>query len=341
MTGIRWNRVAAYLAVIVLSIAGMVFVASRSDAASIAGPRSGLQWISGAYLDHNPANIIPYETGRGKKLDAIEVFPARETQSAMLDNWWLDAVRPVTNDNGWAIVTVPLWAQNQNVNTDTTTLFRTLGQQLTAAGIANRTLIRLGWEMNLPGQYWNVTTANRAKWVSNFQHAANLLRQYAPGVKIAFNPNEGASQTSLSNIGQLATDLKAYYEYVGPDYYNWYNQVDNQTQWNVRYASTYGMKYWEDFARANGKGFTVPEWGGAPAVNNSNGVFYAQQMIGRFKALSAEGISVIDVHFNEPASYIRNSLWNPQQMPAMAVAVHDALITVTPSPTVSPSPTTC
>lgn len=334
------KRIIAIASALIVAVGLAFVIPGTASATSIPGPRSGLLWISGAYLDHNPANITPYETGRGKKLDAIEVFPERSTQASMLDNWWLDAVRPVTNDNGWAIVTVPLWAQNQNVNTDTTTLFRTLGQQLTTAGIANRTLVRLGWEMNLPDQYWNVTTANRAKWVSNFQRATNLLRQYAPGVKIAFNPNEGASQTNLSNIGQLALDLKTYYEYVGPDFYNWYNQMDTQAQWNARYAGTYGMKYWEDFARTNGKGFTVPEWGGAPAVNNSTGVFYAQQMIGRFRSLSAEGISVIDAHFNEPASYIANSLWNPQQMPAMATAVRNALSPVASRPTSSsPRPT--
>jgi hypothetical protein len=317
-------------------------VASAS-ANTLSGPRSGLPWVSGAYLEHSASKILPYETGRAKKLDAIVVFPARESQAAMLNSWWLASVKPVTDDKGYAVITVPLWAQDQNVNTDTTTLFRTLGQQIQANLPANRTIVRVGWEMNLPGQYWNVNTTNRAAWVARFKNAVNQLRATAPGVTISFNPNEGNSQTNLANIGQLALDLKDYYEWVGPDYYNWYSQVDTQTQWNTRYAAPYGMKYWEDFARTNRKGFTVPEWGGAPAVNNSTGAFYTQKMVERFAALSAEGIPVMEAHFNEPATYIRNSLWNPQQMPVMAQALKDALASVPgPSPITpsGPPPTT-
>jgi len=334
--------IAAIVATFVaIAVVASVFLVNTEKANAAPGPRSGLSWLSGAYLEHNASKIVPYENGRGKKLDAIVVFPARESQSALLNTWWLSSVTPVTNNGGWAVVTVPLWAQDQNVNTDTTTLFRTLGQQIQSNLPASRTIVRVGWEMNLPGQYWNVTTGNRTAWVARYKNAVNLLRQYAPGVKIAFNPNEGPSQTSLSDIGGLATELKAYFDYVGPDYYNWYNQVDNQTQWNARYAASYGVKYWEDFARANGKGFTIPEWGGAPAVNNSTGVFYTQKLVERFAALSAEGIPVMEAHFNEPDSYIRNSLWNPQQMPAMATALRNALAaqTTTTPPTTVPTTT--
>lgn len=335
-------RAAIVAAFTVLAVVAGVFLWNNDTANAATGPRSGLSWISGAYVEHSASKIVPYENGRGKKLDAVVVFPARESQSAMLNNWWLAGVTPVTNDGGWAVVTVPMWAQDQNVNTDTTALFRALGEQIQQTLPANRTIVRVGWEMNLPGQYWNVTTGNRTAWVARFKNAVNQLRQYAPGVKIAFNPNEGPSQTNLSDIGGLATELKDYYDYVGPDYYNWYSQVDNQTQWNQRYAASYGMKYWEDFARANGKGFTVPEWGGAPAVNNSTGVFYTQKLVERFAALAAEGIPVMEAHFNEPAEYIRNSLWNPEQMPAMAAALRDALAAQTNPPTTQPTtpPTT-
>jgi len=332
---------------IVSAIAGASLIAagivglstSSASAAATPGPRSGLPWTSGAYLEHSGAKIGPYEAGRGRKLDAIVVFPARESQSAMLNTWWLSSVTSVTNSGGYAVITVPLWAQNQNVNTDTTALFTQLGQQIKNSGLANKTVLRLGWEMNLPGQYWNVNSNNYAKWVSNYKRAVNLLRVNAPGIKIAFNPNEGPSQTTTKNIGQLALDLKDYYEYVGPDYYNWYNAVENQTQWNSRYIASYGMKYWEDFARNNGKGFTVPEWGGAPVYNNSTAVFYTQKMVERFAALSKEGISVLEAHFNEPASHWKDSLWNPQQMPQMAEALKAALAAQPNSPTSVPTTT--
>ena len=287
---------------------------------------------------------MTFTPGRGKKLDAVVVFPARETQTSMLNTWWLSSVTPVTNAGGYAIITVPMWSQNMTAANDTTYMFSQLGKQIKANLPADKTVVRVGWEMNLPGQYWNINTTNRATWIARFKNAVNQLRTEAPGVKIAFNPNEGPSQTNLKDIGAVATELKDYYDFVGPDYYNWYSQVDTQTQWNARYAAPYGMKYWEDFARTHGKGFTVPEWGGAPAVNNSTGVFYTQKMVERFAALSAEGIPVIDAHFNEPATYIRNSLWNPSQMPAMATALRNSLASVvtvpTPTPTVSSVPPT-
>lgn len=337
-------KLKALSAVIVAAVVGLavILVPDSAKASVEPGPRSGLPWISGAYLEHNASKIGPYETGRGKKLDAIVVFPSRETQTSMLNTWWLPAVKPVTDNGGYAVITVPLWAQNMSVNYDTTYMFTQLALQIKNNLPADRTIVRLGWEMNLPGQYWNVTSGNRATWVARFRNAATVLRNNAPGVEIAFNPNEGPSQTSLTDIGSLATELSAAFDWVGPDYYNWYSQVDTQAQWDARYKASYGMKYWEDFAYQMGKGFMVPEWGGAPAVNNSTAVFYTQKMVERFAAMS-RNLRVLDAHFNEPATYIRNSLWNPQQMPAMATALRNALAaqTVTPSPTPSissPSP---
>lgn len=289
------------------------------------GPRSRLPWTSGAYLDHDAANIGPFETGRGRALDAVTVFPTRDSQTALLNAWWLPAVTPVTSNGGWAVVTVPLWTADQSVSTDTTSLFTQLGQQINANLPPSRTLVRLGWEMNLPSQYWNVTSANRAAWVADFQRAAALLRQYAPGVKIAFNPNEGPSQTTLADVGQLAVDLAGSFDYVGPDFYNWYPQMDTAATWTSRYNESYGLAFWENWAAAHGKGYTVPEWGVTKGVNNSTGVLYVQQMVARFAAVSGSGVSVIESYFNESATFLQSSLWNPQQNPEAAQAYHDAL----------------
>lgn len=281
--------------------------------------------MSGVYAENSLSDLAAFEAGRGRQVDSVVVFPARDSQAALLDTWWLAPGQPVTGNGGYLTVTVPLWTADQTINTDTTTLFQGLATAIQNSGLASRTIVRLGWEMNISSWYWQVTPANRTQWVANFKRAVDLLRAGAPGVKIAFNPNEGGDATGVS-IAQLATDLLAYYDWVGPDFYNWYQPVNTDSEWTSRYnLAVGGMKFWEDFARTNNKGFAIPEWGGWPGTQGvagnghlSDGALYARKMIQRFAALAAEGIPVMECYFNEEAAYIANSLWAPTQMPTLA-----------------------
>ncbi|MBF5080378.1 hypothetical protein [Quadrisphaera sp. INWT6] len=300
---------------------------TAAAAAVLRGPRSGLPWVSGAFTDHDTASLAAFEAGRGRKLDAASVFTSRESTRAGLNTWWLDPARPVTSDGGWLLLAVPLWNDDQTVSSDTSAFFTGLGTALARAGVAQRTVVRLGWEMNLPSWRHRVTPGNRTAWTAAFRAAAGRLRAAAPGIRVAFNPNEGGDQTGVPMTG-LATDLLDSYDLVGPDFYNWYPVVNDQATWDRVYARQGGLRQWEDFARANGKGYTVPEWGGFPGADagrGSDGSFYTAQMVRRFRELSGSGTTVVEAHFNEPASYIANSLWAPTQMPAMARAYRAAL----------------
>lgn len=299
------------------------------------GFRSGLPWISGAYLDHNADNIDLFET-RGRRLDAVEVFVGAGSAAAMVDTWWVPSVAPVTDAGGRVLVSVPLWAADQNVNTDTTTLFTELGQMLTAQGLNDKAIVRLGWEMNIDFGHWSVFASNRAAWVADFQRAVNLLRTHAPGVQICFNPNEGPSNAGrLADIDQLAIDLLPYYEWVGIDFYNWDSSMNTVAGWNARYAAGYGMQHWEDFARAHDKGFAVPEWGGMGDNTASDNVVYTQQMIARVAALAESGMPVFESYFNEYDAGWRGTITpyreygsgdtQPAQLPVLGAAYTAAL----------------
>ncbi len=300
---------------------------ASAAAGALAGPRSGLPWVSGAFTEHSTAKLAAFEAGRGRRLDAAAVFTSRSSTAAGLNTWWLDAARPVTSAGGWLLLAVPLWNEDQSLASDTRPFWDGLGAALVRAGVAQRTLVRLGWEMNLPGWAHRVTPANRTAWTAAFAAAASRLRAAAPGVSIAFNPNEGNDQTGVP-MADLAHDLLGSYDFVGPDSYNWYPVVNDQTTWDQVYRRAGGLKQWEDFARANGKGFTLPEWGGYPGASagrGSDGALYATQVVARFRALAAQGVPVVESYFNESDPYIANSLWSPTQMPALAAAYRAAL----------------
>lgn len=303
---------------ITLSLAGLVATAGTlavvstammaSAAAAPQGVLSGLPWVHGAYLDHNPGNIALFQTDTGKQLDAVEGFAALDDITNI--SWQAPGAAPVTSAGGKLILSVPLWASNKTVNTGSTASFGTLRNNLVAAGIANKTIIRLGWEMNIDFGHWSVTSSNRAAWVARFQEAVTALRANNSGIQVAFNPNEGASQSGrLANIWQLALDLKPYFEWVGIDFYNWDGSMNTASGWASRYGEAYGMQQWENWARTNGKGFSVPEWGGTSQNTASDDVFYTQQMIKRFAAMGGgetvngiqyPGIPVFESVFSEP-----------------------------------------
>jgi hypothetical protein len=347
------NRRTILTAIIAVSLlvagVGTAIVGHTGTAAAASTNPSGLPWQSGAYLDNHAAYVPTFSSARGRALDVAESFVTQDNATEIgTDDWWYaSAAKPVTDAGGTFLLTVPLWAANQSVSTSATTMnamWANLGKTLVKDHIAGQTVIRLGWEMNIGDWYWKLTTANQAQWVADFQRAVTTVRANAPGVRFAFNPNEGTSQSCcVSNavLDQIAVTLAPYYEFVGPDFYD-QGTTKTESTWTARYTATGGLKHWEDFATAQGKGYMVPEWGLVSGLTptDETGSYYVPQMIGRFQAMSAR-TSVIDALFNDPTSggsfYAMNSS-TPADWPAAGTAYKKALAAVvTPSPSGSSS----
>jgi hypothetical protein len=348
--------------VLVMVVGAFALHAQRPNvayAASASTFPSGLSWQSGGYFDNTKASVALFATDRGRAVDLAETFtdPVNVT-----DMWWAEdqyGSKSVVDAGGKIVLSVPLWASNQTVNTDTRSMFTTLGTNIKNAGLAGKVIIRLGWEMNIDFGNWSVTSANRTQWVLNFRRAAAILRSpTGANAQIVFNPNEGSSQSGrLTDISTLANDLAGpytlsgvtyptAYDILGIDWYNWDASMNTVAGWTTRYNETYGMKFWEDRALALGKGFSVPEWGGTAAQNSaSDNVVYVQQMVKEFARISGQ-LSFFEAYFNEPASWWAGTVTRygspaqAAQLPAAGLAYKNALAgIVTPTPTVTPSTT--
>jgi hypothetical protein len=346
------NRRTIFTAVAAVSLlvtgAGVAIVGHSPTAVAAGATASGLPWQSGAYLDNHTAYVPTFATARGRAMDVAESFVTQDNASEIgTDDWWYAAAaKPVTDAGGTFLLTVPLWAANQSVSTSASTMnamWANLGKTLVRDGIASKTVIRLGWEMNISDWYWKLTTANQAAWITDFERAVTTVRANAPGVRFAFNPNEGVSQSCcVSNtvLDQVATTLAPYYEFAGPDFYD-QGQTGTASAWAARYTATGGLKHWEDFATAQGKGYMIPEWGLVSGLTpaGETGTFYVQQMVGRFQAMSAR-TSVIEALFNDPSSggsFFAMNASTPANWPAAGTAYKNALAAVIVTPLPRPS----
>jgi len=352
-------RIAVASALLMLGGAVAVHAINAQPADAASAYPSGLSWQSGGYFDNTKASVSLFATDRGRAVDLAETFtdPVNVT-----DMWWAEDAygsKSVVDNGGKIVLSVPLWASNQTVNTDTRSMFTTLGTNIKNAGLAGKVIIRLGWEMNIDFGNWSVTSANRAQWVLDFRRAAAILRSATgANAQIVFNPNEGASQSGrLADIGTLANDLAGpytlsgvtyptAYDILGIDWYNWDASMNTVAGWTAKYNETYGMKYWEDRAIALGKGFSVPEWGGTGTNGASDNVVYVQQMVKEFARISTV-VPFFESYFNEPGSwwlgtitrYSSGGVTRAAQLPAAGVAYKNALAgVVPPTPTVSPTP---
>jgi hypothetical protein len=358
---------------VTLSLAGLValagtmaVVATTTLASAAVSTNSGLPWVHGAYLDHNPGNIALFQADTGKQLDAVSGF-ALESDIKNI-SWQAPGAKPVTDLGGNLLLAVPLWQSNRSVTSTSsnTADFTALRNNLVAAGIANKTYIRLGWEMNIPFGYWTVTSSNRTAWVAAFKNAVNTLRANNSGIKIIFNPNEGQAQSpSISNIQQLALDLKDYWEVLGLDFYNWDGTMNTQAGFITRYQESYGPKSWAAWLSINSltKGFAFPEWGATATNGQSDNTVYMQQMVNLFSKISQgqtvdgtvfPAMQVIESYFNEPG-FDYTPTWGgtitryrlntdsqtgaprAAQLPGAGAAYKAALAAVVVQPTATPS----
>jgi hypothetical protein len=125
-------------------------------------------------------------------------------------------------------------------------------------------IIRLGWEMNLPGTDWTWavggsggSTSTNGVYVAAFQHVAQIAHSY--GLKVDWCPNWG-SQTGPADAFYPGD---AYVDEIGMDLYDTDNQEypyyagDNGTS----VAPLYGLYWLEAFASLHGKPIAFPEVG--------------------------------------------------------------------------------
>jgi hypothetical protein len=175
--------------------------------------------------------------------------------------------------------------------------FTALAQNLVSRGMANRTIIRLGWEFNGGWYTWRADTQAKAvSFAAYWQQIVTAMRAVpgASGLQFCWNGANGWSAYPLAN----AWPGDAYVDYVGVDFYDqsWANNTypypagvtaseilaRQQNAW-IATAGTNdnGLAWWRDFAIAHDKPLSIPEWGLCYRSDNHGGLdnpYFIQKM---------------------------------------------------------------
>lgn len=233
---------------------------------------SGLVFESGVYNMNKAAEITNFENGRGKKVDIVTVFPSRESWEKLQNTWFMDDERIPSGFKGTLSVGMPMWPQDGNLtdaasgayNDEWTNFARSLAAKYPTA------YVRLGWEMNINDWYYKATPATAEDWKKAFRLAVTAMKKVAPKLRIIFNPNAGPGQTGTEDATTFYPGDE-YVDLIGIDAYDWWPGYTNEANINYHRDQKYGWNWWLEFAKAHNKKFTLPEWGIAPANENSGG----------------------------------------------------------------------
>jgi hypothetical protein len=185
--------------------------------------------------------------------------------------------------------------------------WRQYGESIAGAGLASRTIIRLGWEFNGPWMRW--AARRPATFVACWRRVVVAVEAAAPQVRWDWCVNRGSSQFGLDPRRAYPGD--AYVDIVGIDSFDGYPAVTGERAWQTQYAGAYGLKFWADFARAHRKRFSVAEWGVYPGsgwagYGGGDNPFYVRKMFGFFRQQA--DILQYEAYFNEDAPYQAGAL---------------------------------
>ncbi|MBA8793251.1 hypothetical protein FHX74_000845 [Friedmanniella endophytica] len=295
-------------------------------------PPSGSPWFSGAWVGGGVATAQRYKafgTWRGKPLDAATTYPASGSWSEISESNW-----HISTFNGFPGVLVyglPMLPTNDPGDFDSIVrgehddVYRQVAKDL-LANQRGRAIVRIGWEANGDWFPWNTRASQAAAYRNAFRHIVGVLRSVAPDLVIDFDLACGTKLRGQDSRTDALTDLYPgddVVDLVGCDTYDWYNTIttDDATWARTQHpSSSVGIGDVAAFARAHGKGLSVPEWGLADPSQQGRGdnPLFIERMRGFFEA--NQDILVLESYFSEPETSIRNSIYDPVQNPASAAA---------------------
>jgi hypothetical protein len=288
----------------------------------VANRASGLPWNSGVGVQP-PTEGWSDKFGkfRGADLDNVALFPPRNNFDWMSDPDWFAAGLPQTFKKERDILTValPLWPYDHSVDD-----YGTAENWGYLADVIAKSdpdaYVRLGWEMNLPGQQWHLTEDNQAKWQAAFIKIVGWMKARQPGLHFVWNPNKGGDQTCDNDCTRTVFQaVKNYVDVYGVDSYDSWPAVTEPGGAN-EHLTSYGLlgeSY--QYAIANGKKFAVPEWGISCNVTvdpeikcdwaghaGGDDPAYIELYLDFFAQHA--GDLAFESYFDEPNEYIRSSL---------------------------------
>lgn len=265
--------------------------------------QSGMPWASGSYMpSYLPSAQKKFAAERGAGSDIAMTYAGRASWSEITNPAWLwrtwadapqtlvisSALFPETGD--WSMAACAGGRYDAH--------WRAFGRNAVAAGMADRTVVRLAWEFN---GSWVAWAAYRPKrFVRCWRHVVSAAESQAPQLRWDWTVNRGVGD-ALSDATR-AWPGKRYVDFVGIDSYDGYPAVTSAAGWRKQLKGAQGLRYWARFARRHDRKLSVPEWGLYPGYawkgngggDNPN---YMRKMFAFFR--SVRGNLAYEAYFND------------------------------------------
>lgn len=247
------------------------------------GPRSGLPWHSGVCY-YGP--IPKFEAWRGRPVDLSTVWGPRETwydiggggDDINLTGWFSGAFAdqapagyalalswpPIANESHSIERDPEIWTKTAAGEFDHyyRNFARKLGRFVEIFNMSP-VVVRIAWESNGLKYPHSITDPYIAEWKTTFARASDFLREHVPGVVIDWSSIK-KGKTAASNAELYPGD--DHVDIVGVDYYDAWPGAASERAWErqarrTRKGGPWGLQSWLDFARAQGKKLSLPEYG--------------------------------------------------------------------------------
>jgi len=290
-------------------------------------PPSQGAWFSGIWAGGGTAGtgrVDSFGAWRGTLVDAATVYPEAAGWQQIHDSHW--HITTFDGFDGTLTYGLPMLPDKGEGDLGSIVagthdwVYKKVARDLVKAK-RGRSIVRIGWEANGDWFRWAASADSATQFVAAYRHIAAVLRSVAPDLVIDFDI---ACGTVLRGQGDRLDALTKLYpgddvvDLVGCDTYDWYHtKAFDEQSWlsSLQPADAVGIQDVANFARAHGKGLSVPEWGLASPREGGEGdnPFYLARM--RLFFVANSDILVVENYFSEPTTSIANSIWEPDQNP--------------------------
>ncbi len=286
---------------------------------------SGLAWHSGFWLGGTKSTDRMNQAGawRGRPMDFATAYPQYADWNQIADP--SSCIGLFAGFKGRLALGLPLLPSNRAGQWDDILsgahddVFRTIARNMKASGFGD-SVVRVGLEANGDWFPWAANASNAAQYKAAFRRVVGLMRAVAPQLSFWFDTS--ASANSLPGAPNRLDVFSLLYpgddvvDGISMDHYDFYSVVArNASEFTaaMRPANGAGLADAADFARKHGKGFAVPEWGLHAQQGAGDNPYFFTGMYGFFQ--QNKDVLVFEDYFNENASYIGASIWDPVQNP--------------------------
>ncbi|MEX5631297.1 glycosyl hydrolase [Parafrankia sp. FMc2] len=272
---------------------------------------------------HTMAEANAWAEFRGTPVDVVVTYTDRDSWDAIVNPWM---GRVFSSFPGDLVISVPMFPdegpQKGNLVScaegDYNARWRQFGRWLVSQGRGD-SFVRLGWEFNGGWFAWKAS-ANPTAYKQCFQNASSSIKETSPEVRIDWTINAHGPDYDAFSV----YPGNQYVDVIGIDSYDQYPPSPTSREFGEQCNADQGLCQVINFARQNGKLFSVPEWSVVSQQNTQAGMrgaaggdnpVYIQEMYNVFRRNA--NILAYEAYFNDDiVGNVRSTLVNPNRHPA-------------------------